>query len=915
MHMLDDHDRRVVERDPRLPGLGWVLDEARLAELLNAAAPGLHLRAAEPTYLRYKPGTSAVAGFRLHWAHQTPPGAPLDVQVSAYPAARHAEVSARLQTPAAGARGTTAPGTKVPGMNGSGTHASTTCASTPNALPPGMPRSFDALGLSLQTPADDRSLRRLRRLLDDTRRPRLLRRLLGDVLGEGPVGLECLRYKPGRRFVARLEQGGRPLAVLRVCHADGYPSALLGAALGAATVGPRLLGTLDHRHLLATAWAPGKSACPEQGGALEPLAIQALGRTLGRLHLSRLHHPMQRTAHCEAAACARAARALAVLCPDLAAWAMRLVAQAESLLRAATGPAVLVHGDFSADQAVHADGRWMLVDWDRAASGPAAADLGSFAARLEMQVIDGTVPRLACDAAVAALRHGHAGTRHLRAPDEPALDLHTACALLRLAAEGFRRRLAHWPAREAALLARAEALLARAGRRLSLPDPSAHGLGTTALPAAEATSPRECTTVPDDPAMPGLQAALDPVAMHGHLARCLGLAAGALQVRAANLLRHKPGRRCLVQYDIDVAGHVDSGIDRARGIGSKAESDTDTRTHTDTDTDTHTKANANANANANTDTDTDIPSPAHGSPTRTLQLLAKLRAKGLDQTACDVQRRLRQAGLDGRAGVSVAEPLGTVPELRLWVQRKLPGSSATAAFLPGADVTPAWRVGRALALLHATPVEINRTWTPADELDVLRRRLPAAAALHPALAPRIGRAMRAAECLAAQLSDSTGNVSNASPASMPSKASNASNVSTTSDASRTLTGIHRDFHPDQVLLEGDHVVLLDLDLYCVGDPALDVGNFIAHLIELALRQHGDANALASHQHALVQGYLAHAPGVTTASIDAWTTLGLIRHVQLSTQYAQRRHTTAMVLQTCEARLAALGHEQPVEVTP
>lgn len=41
--------------------------------------------------------------------------------------------------------------------------------------------------------------------------------------------------------------------------------------------------------------------------------------------------------------------------------------------------------------------------------------------------------------------------------------------------------------------------------------------------------------------------------------------------------------------------------------------------------------------------------------------------------------------------------------------------------------------------------------------------------------------------------------------------------------------LHRDFHDGQVLVDGDRVGLIDFDLMAVGDPALDLGNLIAHL--------------------------------------------------------------------------------------
>ena len=47
--------------------------------------------------------------------------------------------------------------------------------------------------------------------------------------------------------------------------------------------------------------------------------------------------------------------------------------------------------------------------------------------------------------------------------------------------------------------------------------------------------------------------------------------------------------------------------------------------------------------------------------------------------------------------------------------------------------------------------------------------------------------------------------------------------------------IHRDFYDKQVLIGHERTTLLDVDTLALGDPALDVGNFLAHL-HLRLRQ-------------------------------------------------------------------------------
>lgn len=49
-----------------------------------------------------------------------------------------------------------------------------------------------------------------------------------------------------------------------------------------------------------------------------------------------------------------------------------------------------------------------------------------------------------------------------------------------------------------------------------------------------------------------------------------------------------------------------------------------------------------------------------------------------------------------------------------------------------------------------------------------------------------------------------------------------------------LTLIHGDFKPSQLLLDAGHAALVDLDRACLGDPAIDVGNFLAVLGKLAL---------------------------------------------------------------------------------
>ncbi|WP_281839535.1 phosphotransferase [Cardiobacterium hominis] len=175
--------------------------------------------------------------------------------------------------------------------------------------------------------------------------------------------------------------------------------------------------------------------------------------------------------------------------------------------------------------------------------------------------------------------------------------------------------------------------------------------------------------------------------------------------------------------------------------------------------------------------------------------------------------------------------------------------------------------------LHRTNITTERRWNIADELALLHDRLNKAAALRPLLAERITALLPALDALGATLAD------------------------------RPACGIHRDCYPDQILVAdaGAHLTWLDLDLYCHGDPALDVGNFLAHMTEHALRHYGDAAALAAQENALQQHYQQET-GTAPEAIAAWTTLALARHIYLSTQFPERHHTTAPLLALCEQRL-------------
>src|SRR5438067_12121248 len=182
--MLCPADTDLVRRDPALPGLATLLDLDAFAAALRRAVPGLEVEGGRITYVRYKPATSCLVGYRLAAA-----GKAVVVAAAAY------RPDAADKLAKAGRR-------------------------------PGLGRV--ALGdraIVVWFFPDDDELKVLLRLEDGEARTELLRQLLPARPDLWQGVLEPLQYKPARRYVGRLCTGGTPRAVLRAYTRAGYEAA------------------------------------------------------------------------------------------------------------------------------------------------------------------------------------------------------------------------------------------------------------------------------------------------------------------------------------------------------------------------------------------------------------------------------------------------------------------------------------------------------------------------------------------------------------------------------------------------------------------------------------------------------------------------------------------------------------------
>lgn len=512
----------------------------------------------------------------------------------------------------------------------------------------------------------------------------------------------------------------------------------------------------------------GDPLCPQAGGSCQFSEWRSVGQALARVHAASINVQAKICRSDERAELVALSTALPLHCLDVAQKAAPLIRAVIAGLEQIQVSPVLIHGDFSADQVLMHDGKVTILDWDRAAMGDPARDIGSILARLDIQRLDG----LPVAGLAEAFCEGYAKAG---GPAKESITLQHARALLVLTLESFRQRHPDWVERARLLLERVEDILA------------------PHLPCK-------------DPAMPALQLAMSPTVMTPLIQQHL---AQDIRHIKAELCRHKPGRRALLRYCIETSD-------------------------------------------------------------QRFTLLGKMRAKGPDTKTPALHTQLRAHKMDGSAPHYVGVPAarGVISEPALWLQDEVEGRQLTSYLYPGADTSPVTRTGAALARLHTAAVSVERHWTMDNERDVLTKALSTARMALPEYAQQIDDITAAAEALIRALEPPR------------------------------IVGIHRDFYPDQVMINDETVWLLDLDLYVMGDPTIDVANFLAHLDEHGLRYHNDPDALAPQRASFTRAYDAILPGVDLHRVEVLRMISLARHINLSRVIPGRGHTTVSLIDLC-----------------
>lgn len=399
-------DARLVAADPAITGMAEVLAPLGLVQRL---APHWDVVAARVSYLRYKPGTSLVAGLVL--------------------------------TDSAGA----------------------TSAAQALALGPGAPAKLAKVALAGEADdvgrgavVDERAGVALSDVTADRHLPGVRR-----VLRRVPTVTQLV-YKPGRRWVAREDHDGQAPLLVKAHRSGALRELLAGyrALQGLPVAG--VVKVRERHGTITHPWVPGRPL-DQVVDATAPGLWDRAGALLAQLHHRPLVDDLARVDRDTQLAAAVAA-VRAVLPPDLTAEAR---ATAERVRAGLAGRTVtrVVHGDFSADQvivrpdlaaldvaAATEQPALTIVDLDRVGVDDPLADLASWYGALVAAADAAGDPVDVLD----PLLSGYYAAGGVADPE--LLRLHCAAAVLQRATEPFRRHLPDWPERAARLVRTAREL-------------------------------------------------------------------------------------------------------------------------------------------------------------------------------------------------------------------------------------------------------------------------------------------------------------------------------------------------------------------------------------------------------------------------------------------------------------------------
>lgn len=254
-----------------------------------------------------------------------------------------------------------------------------------------------------------------------------------------------------------------------------------------------------------------------------------------------------------------------------------------------------------------------------------------------------------------------------------------------------------------------------------------------------------------------------------------------------------------------------------------------------------------------------------------VSIIGKVRAKSFDKRTWIANCELSDSGFCRYPphGTQIPAPLGALPEYQIWFQHKITGQPLFSEFCGEAGHQLAQRVAKAIFHLHTSSVTVKKNRTIQDEINTLDQVIKIVSLKKPQWQARLADLIVQCRQLASKLPFGP---------QLP---------------------IHRDFYHDQILVTSDALYLLDLDLLSIGDPALDLGNFIAHIQEQCLREHNDLH-YADH---VLECFISYYESLSNDSIrlrvEIYRLLTMVRHIYISQRIESRNTFSETILNYCE----------------
>ena len=227
---------------------------------------------------------------------------------------------------------------------------------------------------------------------------------------------------------------------------------------------------------------------------------------------------------------------------------------------------------------------------------------------------------------------------------------------------------------------------------------------------------------------------------------------------------------------------------------------------------------------------------------------------------------------------AVPEPRATMPELGLGLHAHVSGSHLGSSLSPSAVVVGARWLRRLHAMERPAGVKAEPLAHELLRLDAWHQIVRSA--LTSRRAKELDSAYQRLQTLAAELPEP--------PAKL----------------------VHRDFYHENLLWDGIRLWIVDFDQVAIGDPAVDVAHFQAHLLTLAYRQRKGAEA-----HAALNALFARTgPPVAEAALSFYRAHTFLKLA--ATEVERRRpewqaHAHAFAAMACEEAQQG-GRQQAVE---